>query len=63
MQGGDFRFLPQGVLHTARLINHMDPFDRPLVAQSLVNGLALVNADRMFDAYRYPDSMGTTTSS
>jgi PIN domain nuclease of toxin-antitoxin system len=55
MHSGDFRFLPVGVPHTARLIalpfHHKDPFDRLLVAQSLVNGLALVSADRVFDAY------------
>lgn len=54
MQSGDFRILPVGVPHTARLIalpfHHKDPFDRLLVAQSLVNGVALISADRVFDA-------------
>lgn len=55
MQSGDFRSLPVSVPHTTRLIalpfHHKDPFDRLLVAQSLVSGLALVSADRAFDAY------------
>jgi PIN domain nuclease of toxin-antitoxin system len=52
---GDFLILPVSVQHTAQLIalpfHHKDPFDRLLVAQSLVNGFALVSADRAFDAY------------
>ena len=43
------------IQHTARLIalpfHHKDPFDRLLVAQALANGLALLSADRVFDAY------------
>jgi PIN domain nuclease of toxin-antitoxin system len=54
MHSGEFHMLPVGVPHTARLIalpfHHKDPFDRLLVAQALVNGLALVSADRVFDA-------------
>jgi PIN domain nuclease of toxin-antitoxin system len=55
MRSGTFRFLPVEVPHTARLIalpfHHKDPFDRLLVAQSLANGLAVVSADRAFEAY------------
>ena len=55
MRDTDFRVLPVDVPHTARLIalpfHHKDPFDRLLIAQSLVNELALVSADSVFDAY------------
>ncbi len=55
MRDADFRVLPIDVPHTARLIalpfHHKDPFDRLLIAQSLVNELALVSADAAFDAY------------
>jgi PIN domain nuclease of toxin-antitoxin system len=44
MQDADFRVLAIDVPHTARLIalpyHHKDPFDRLLIAQSLVNDLA-----------------------
>ena len=55
MHSGNFRHLPVDFSHTARLIalpyHHKDPFDRLLIAQGLVSGLALVSADRVFDAY------------
>jgi PIN domain nuclease of toxin-antitoxin system len=42
--------------HTAALTtfpyHQRDPFDRLLVAQSLVDGVPLVSADSAFDAYR-----------
>lgn len=31
--------------------HHRDPFDRLLVAQALVEGLSIVSADALFDAY------------
>ncbi len=31
---------------------HRDPFDRMLIAQALVEGVALMSVDRRFDAYR-----------
>jgi PIN domain nuclease of toxin-antitoxin system len=44
--------LPQ-VLHVATLpLHHRDPFDRLLVAQSLTEGMPLVSADAVLDAYR-----------
>lgn len=55
MRTPGFRVLPIGVRHTARLISlpfhHKDPFDRLLISQSLVEDLALVSADAVFDAY------------
>ncbi len=55
MRNAVFRVLPVDVPHTAQLISlpfhHKDPFDRLLIAQSLVNGLQLVSADTVFDAY------------
>jgi PIN domain nuclease of toxin-antitoxin system len=32
--------------------HHRDPFDRLIIAQSLVEGIAIVSADGQFDAYR-----------
>jgi PIN domain nuclease of toxin-antitoxin system len=41
--------------HTERLValpfHHRDPFDRLLAAQALVEGMPLVSADPIFDAY------------
>jgi PIN domain nuclease of toxin-antitoxin system len=41
--------------HTAALValpfHHKDPFDRMLIAQSLVEGMPLVSADTALDAY------------
>lgn len=53
-----FRVLNIRPDHTARLIglpdHHRDPFDRLLVAQALIEGLALVSADPVFDLYGVP---------
>ncbi|HEU5117328.1 MAG TPA: type II toxin-antitoxin system VapC family toxin [Isosphaeraceae bacterium] len=50
-----FRRLPIELRHTAALTtlpyHHRDPFDRLLAATALVEGLALVSADSVFDAY------------
>jgi PIN domain nuclease of toxin-antitoxin system len=55
MQAPGFRMRPINIRDTARLISlpfhHKDPFDRLLISQSLVNDLALVSADAVFDAY------------
>ena len=41
--------------HTALLTNlpfhHRDPFDRLIVAQAMVEGMAVVSADEQFEAY------------
>ncbi len=53
-----FQILPILPTHTARLIGlpfppgHKDPFDRLLVAQVLVEQIAIVSADSALDAYR-----------
>ena len=50
-----FRLLPITLEHMAvvsRLpFHHRDPFDRLLIAQSMVEGLPLVSRDQAFDAY------------
>ncbi len=50
-----FQVLPILPTHTARLIglpfHHKDPFDRLLVAQALVEQIAIVSADPALDAY------------
>ena len=52
-----FRMLPVGLDHAVAVrdlpavANHRDPFDRMLVAQAMVENLAIVSADRMFDRY------------
>lgn len=40
------------VYHTAGLpFHHRDPFDRMILAQSLVEGIPIVSVDSVFDAY------------
>lgn len=43
------------ISHTLRVatlpFHHRDPFDRLLIAQSLVEGIPLISADTIFDAY------------
>ena len=40
------------VVAVSRLpFHHRDPFDRLLIAQSMVKGLPLLSADHVFDAY------------
>jgi PIN domain nuclease of toxin-antitoxin system len=50
-----FRPLAIELRHTARVsllpFHHRDPFDRLLVAQALLEGLALVSADPVFSRY------------
>ncbi len=50
-----FGQLPILPAHTFRLIgltdHHKDPFDRLLIAQALVEGVPIVSADVIFDAY------------
>ena len=51
----DFALLPISVSHAARVVNlpfhHRDPFDRLIIAQSLVEGIPLVSCDILFDHY------------
>jgi PIN domain nuclease of toxin-antitoxin system len=51
----DFALLPVSVSHAARVVNlpfhHRDPFDRLMIAQSLVEGMPLVSSDIIFDRY------------
>ena len=55
LQINGFDVLGLTVGHTARLVqlpfHHRDPFDRILVAQSLVENLSLVSNDVALDAY------------
>jgi PIN domain nuclease of toxin-antitoxin system len=55
IQGNDFEILPTEPRHTSLLttlpLHHKDPFDRLLVAQVLVEGIAIVSADAQLDAY------------
>lgn len=50
-----FVILPIEPRHTAALVtlpfHHRDPFDRLLVAQSLVEGVSIVSADAVLDSY------------
>src|SRR5437868_12742331 len=50
-----FQVLPILPGHTARVIglpfHHMDPFDRLLVAQALVEGIPIISNDATLDAY------------
>ena len=51
----DFALLPISVSHAARVVNlpfhHRDPFDRLIIAQSLIEGMPLVSSDIIFDRY------------
>ena len=51
----DFALLPVSVSHVAQVVNlpfhHRDPFDRLIIAQSLVEGMPLVSSDIIFDRY------------
>lgn len=57
LNGYGFRILAIAPEHAARVItlpfppNHKDPFDRLLVAQALVEDVALVSADQVLDVY------------
>jgi PIN domain nuclease of toxin-antitoxin system len=51
----EFTLLPISVSHTARVaqlpFHHQDPFDRLIIAQSLVEGIPVVSIDKLFDQY------------
>jgi len=51
----DITLLDIAVSHTLRVatlpFQHRDPFDRLLVAQSLVEGMPFISIDSIFDAY------------
>jgi PIN domain nuclease of toxin-antitoxin system len=53
--GNDFEILPIEPRHSSLLtslpLHHKDPFDRFLVAQSLVEGAPLVSVDAQLDLY------------
>ncbi len=55
LRTNDFMFLPISVSHTARVadlpFHHRDPFDRLIIAQSLVEGIPVVSSDALFDHY------------
>ena len=51
----DIRILPILPRHTAALTDlafyHRDPFDRLIIAQAIVEGIAVVSVDPLFDRY------------
>ncbi len=57
LSANGFRMLPIDLTHAVAVrdlplrADHRDPFDRMLVAQAKVENLAVVSADRHFDAY------------
>lgn len=55
IDGNGFIILPVHWRHTARLTNmpfhHRDPFDRLMIAQALVENIAVVGDDAIFDQY------------
>jgi len=48
-------FLPITIDHITVVatlpLNHRDPFDRILIAQSVVENIPILSADKIFDAY------------
>ena len=55
LERNGFRLVPVEYLHAARVAalpwHHRDPFDRLLVAQAMVEGMALLSQDGQLDAY------------
>ncbi|MFH1952821.1 MAG: type II toxin-antitoxin system VapC family toxin [Pseudomonadota bacterium] len=55
LKGNDFTLLPIAVSHAARVVelpfHHRDPFDRLIIAQSLVEGVQVISNDTLFDQY------------
>jgi len=55
IEGNGFVILPIEPKHTAALTNlafhHRDPFDRLIIAQAMVEQIAIVGRDSDFDAY------------
>lgn len=53
-----FTVLPIGMAHTLRTYalppHHRDPFDRILIAQSMVEGVPIISVDSMVAAYGVP---------
>ncbi|MEA5604415.1 type II toxin-antitoxin system VapC family toxin [Nostoc sp. UHCC 0252] len=51
----DFRLLDIKISHVTVVatlpLHHRDPFDRILIAQSIVENIPLLSADKIFDAY------------
>jgi PIN domain nuclease of toxin-antitoxin system len=52
----DLRVLPYTAEHALRLfdlpLHHADPFDRQIISQALVEGIAVITPDQMFRAYK-----------
>lgn len=57
-QANGIQILPISLAHVLALdalpLHHRDPFDRLLIAQSIVDGLTLVSGDSMFTRYSVP---------
>ncbi len=55
IQTNEFDILPIAIAHTAALttlpFHHKDPFDRLLIAQSLVEKIPIISTDVVFDSY------------
>jgi PIN domain nuclease of toxin-antitoxin system len=55
MQAEGFAPLPVSVAHArlagGLLITHSDPFDRVLIAQSMIESMTLVSNERVFDSF------------
>jgi PIN domain nuclease of toxin-antitoxin system len=53
--GNDFEILPIEPRHTSLLttlpLHHRDPFDRLLIAQAMIEAIAIVSIDATFDSY------------
>ena len=55
MERNGILLLPIALPHVLRVqtlpLHHRDPFDRLIIAQSMVEAMPLVSADTVFDAY------------
>lgn len=55
LRTNNFTLLPIAVSHAARVadlpFHHRDPFDRLIIAQSLVEQIPVASSDKLFDSY------------
>lgn len=55
LEDNGFATLPIDITHLTRVASlpqhHRDPFDRLIIARGMVEGMAIVSADRAFDDY------------
>ena len=55
LRGNNIKLLPIQIRHLSQVaalpLHHRDPFDRLMIAQSMVENLPIISRDSAFDAY------------